>query len=266
MGADSGVDSVQKLREVEFVIAGDSHIYSMGASQAYTGPIALVPISKAAHGYWLMGPWRGRSWSHYWDGLATNINARVAVLAVMGNQHFGTFLLTHLPLFDFVDPRDPEPCYPGAVIVPRRMVKALPAFETDWLKQLIDRLWASGCRDVFVAGTPPVREDYGDNINGIRTSGYFYENAAKMGFDISICPFTPAPVMKRLWGVLQESLADAASAAGARFIPVAEAALTPNGYLSEPYRGPLWNFTHANDAYGQMMLDQIVRTVGECAA
>jgi hypothetical protein len=69
--------------------------------------------------------------------------------------------------------------------------------------------------------------------------------------------------MKRLWGVLQESLADVARETGIRFLPVPNEAIDVDGYLKAKYRGPVANFSHANNAYGRLMLEHIVRAVSE---
>ena len=63
----------------------------------------------------------------------------------------------------------------------------------------------------------------------------------------------------------QESLADVARETGARFLPVPKEAIDVNGNLAAQYCGPLTNFTHANEAYGRLMLDQIYRAVHEAA-
>jgi hypothetical protein len=263
---DAGVAGGLESRCTEFVIAGDSHIFSLGAFQGYAGPPSTAPIPDVQGGHFFMEPWvKGRGPS-YWDALVKHVAGRLVVLMVMGNQHFGNFLLAQKPLFDVVDPSSTDPCYPGAVVVPRRMVKALPAFDSKWLQALISRLRKSDCLDVFVAGTPPVREDYPNGFDDVRKRGYWFENAAKLGFDIAKCEFTPAPVMKRLWGVLQESLESAARASDSRFIPVPEEAIDATGYLSAQYRGPMHDFTHANNAYGHLMLRKIVKTVQESDA
>jgi hypothetical protein len=250
--------------KLEFVIAGDSHIFSMGAPQGYNGPVALSPIETLGHGYFLMENWRGGRGGPYYEALVKHAEGRAAVLVVMGNQHFGNFLLQRTPLFDFVDPSEPSyDVYPDAVVVPRRMVKASPALSSQWLRALIPQLWAHGCRCVIVVGTPPVRADFGDYVEEIRKHDFWRDKANIMGVDIATCRFTPAPIMKRLWGVLQESLADAARDAGAQFMAVPKEAVDTDGYLSAKYRGPLSDFTHANHAYGRLILEHIQRVVAK---
>jgi len=253
--------------ETEFVIAGDSHIFAMGASQAYVGPISLMAVDvPRCQGYFLMARWQGGRGPTYWDALVPLSRGRIVVLVVMGNQHFAHYLLARKPFFDFVDPTEPgHVLYPGAVVMPRRMVKALPMFDTRWVRDLVQRLRAGGCREVIVVGTPPVRSDFGAARENIIKDPFWRKRASSMGIDIASCGFTPAPIMKRLWGVLQESLADVAGETRARFLSVPGEAIDEHGFRKAEYCGPLWNFAHANDAYGRLVLEHIVRAVGRVA-
>lgn len=252
---------------IEFVIAGDSHIFAMGASQDYVGPVSLISMEAAGgHGSFLMARWQGGRGAPYWDALVPHSRGRSVVLSVMGNQHFAHFLLARAPLFDFVDPKEPgHALYPGAVVVPRRMVKALPMLNTNWVRGLIQRLRTGGCRDIIVIGTPPVREDFTEAYEHVSRTPFWRQRAASMGVDIEKCGFTPASIMKRLWGVLQEALADVARETGTRFLPVPNQAIDVNGYRAAGYGGPLWNFAHANEVYGRLMLEHIIRAVSEGA-
>jgi hypothetical protein len=152
--------------------------------------------------------------------------------------------------------------YPGAVVVPRRLVKSSPSLIQWGLRDLILRLQGGGCRRVIIAGTPPVRNDCGDYIDELRKIDHWREIAARMGLDLATCDTTPAPIMKRLWGVVQESLADVARETGARFVPVPKEAIDPGGYLSPEYHG---DFFHANHAYGRLILDRIALAINEGA-
>jgi hypothetical protein len=38
-----------------------------------------------------------------------------------------------------------------------------------------------------------------------------------------------------------------------------------NGYRAAGYGGPLWNFAHANEAYGRLILEHVMRAVSEGA-
>jgi hypothetical protein len=251
----------------EFVVAGDSHIFAMGARQDYAGPLSLAPIeSTGGHGHFLMEQWLGGRGEHYWDGLVQHSNNRTVVLVVMGNQHFAYFLLARKPLFDFVDPWDPgHALYPGSVVVPRRMVKALPMVRTGWERDLIRRLRVGGCRDIIVIGTPPVIEDLEGAHKFITEYPFWRERAASMGMDIATCGLTPAPIMKRLWGVLQESLANLAHETGIRFLSVPNETIDKSGYRKAEYCGPSWSFAHANEEYGRLMLERIMSAVGDGA-
>jgi hypothetical protein len=261
------VDAASALEpsKTEFIIAGDSHIFALGASQDYAGPVSLIPIDAASsRGSFLMARWQGGRGAPYWDALVPHSKDRSVVLSVMGNQHFAHFLLARTPLFDFVDPKDPgDALHSGAVVVPRRMVKALPMLNTNWLRDLIQRLQTGGCRDIIIIGTPPVREDFGDAYEHVSRTPFWRQRAASMGVDIATCGFTPAPIMKRLWGVLQESLCDVARETGARFLPVPNEVIDVNGYRAAGYAGPLWNFAHANEAYGRLILEHVIRALSE---
>jgi hypothetical protein len=248
---------------LEFIVAGHSHMFALGAAYAYEGPIALAPVDAAIpNGYFLMEPWSAGRGAAYWDALAEHARDRVAVLLLHGNQHYAHFVFAPSPLFDVVDPHEPNfTPYPGAVLVPRRQVKASPLLMPAGLRDMILRLKAEGAREVIVSGTPPVREDFVDYTEELRTHEQWAAMAAHMGMDITRCQFTPAPVMRSLWGVMQEIMSDEAHEAGAVFLPVPPTVLDPHGYLAAPYRGPLWNFTHANEDYGKAALPHIAAAV-----
>lgn len=254
--------------KLEFVIAGHSHIFALGAARDYSGPVALTPVKAGAeHGYFLMEKWvSGRSQS-YWDALIEHSEGRAAVLVFQGNQHFSNFLFARQPLFDFVDPLDTDHVpIPGAVLVPRRLVMALPALMPAGLKYVILQLQARGCRRVIVTGTPPVRRDYVQLVDEVRKWADWRKSAEYIGVDIATCDYTPPPIMKRLWGVVQESLEDVAREAGAKFVPVPAEAIEPQGYLAAKYCGPLVDFTHANTEYGRLMLEQIMCAISDTTA
>jgi hypothetical protein len=256
---------------LEFVIAGHSHMFALGASFGYSGPVALTPIGAGYdRGYFLMEQWDAGRGSSYWNALFEHSQGRAVVLILHGNQHFTNFLFARQPLFDFVDPSDPgHGLHADAVVVPRRMVKASPSLMPGGLgglKSLILQLQARGCLRVLVAGTPPVRDDFVDYVEKLRNEAGWREIAAGLGVDIATCSFTPAAIMKRLWGAMQEFQADVARETGAIFVPVPSESIDARGYLSEQYRGPLCNFTHANNDYGRLMLEHIADAVGNQAA
>jgi hypothetical protein len=257
------VDITHANGNFEFIIAGDSHIFAMGADHGYLGPAALAPVRCGdCSGYFLMEQWSGARQDSYWEALAVHAAGRVAVLSFMGNAHFGNFLLASTPLFDFVDPDDTGfQTYPGAVLVPRRLVKALPAFNPNSLRGLINHLRARGCHNILVLGTPPVREDFVTCMEEVRAQPGWRQVASSMGVDIVTCPCTPAPIMKRLWGVLQQCLSDAAAASDAEFLPAPQEAVNADGYLRVEYRGPLSDFAHANNAYGRLVLENVAQAV-----
>jgi hypothetical protein len=243
----------------EYIVAGHSHIFALGAEFSYSGPVALAPITLSNRlGFFLMEPWGAGRGKPYWDALVEYGRERAVVLMFHGNQHYANFLLSSEPPFDFVDASDmDEVSYHEAVLVPRSLIKASPKLVPGGLTENVGRLLSVGCPAVFVAGTPPVRDDYGDYVDELRKDTMWRGIGERLGVDISNCPFTPPRVMKKLWRVMQEIQEDLALAAGATYIPVPPDAVDPKGYLAAACRGPLWNFTHANEEYGRMMLRQI---------
>jgi hypothetical protein len=263
MSAESMHPADARGNRLEFIIAGHSHMFALGAAYGYEGPIALQRVhADIPNGYFLMEPWSAGRGTAYWDALAHHATGRVAVLLLHGNQHYAHFVFAPSPLFDVVDPHDADfQPYPGTVLVPRRQVKSSPLLLPAGLRELILRLKEEGAHEVIVSGTPPVREDFVVYTEALRTHPQWADMASHMGMDITTCKFTPAAVMRNLWGVMQEVMADVAQDAGAVFLPVPPAVLDAQGYLAAPYRGPLWNFTHANEDYGKAALPHIASAV-----
>ena len=239
--------------DVEFIVAGGSHIYAMGAPVGYEGPVSLVP-AEVGHrrGFFLVeerkivpGSFRPRPplSSQYWDTLAAVARDRIVLLVYAGNQHHADFLFRPDPLFDFVDERTEQP-FAGAVVVPRGLVRAHFAPSMAGLDSTIARLQGAGSREVRVLGTPPPQSDL----------ARVAEHA-----DMEVL-FTPAPILQRMWSVIQELMEEAARRAGATFVPVPPETIDSQGFLGkEFYEKEDRDITHANRKYGQLILESALR-------
>jgi hypothetical protein len=246
----------------EFIVAGHSHMVALGASRGYQGPISLLPVAAAGRdGFFLMQEGiPGQRTEQYWDALVDHSKEHVVILVWSGNQHFASFLLADSPRFDFVDPSEPDhPLIPNSMLVPRRMIREFMESRglLSELRSIIRRLVATGCPHVIVSGTPPVRRDFADAMNAIARAPIWQHMARNMNIEIINSNLTAAPVMKRLWGVIQEGLAEVANQTNAQFVPVPSKAMTEDGFLLPEFCQDLNDFTHANSNYGRMMLEHL---------
>lgn len=248
--------------DLEFIVAGHSHMFAMGASSSFSGPISLQPVAGISNGHFLMEQWKGNRTKDYWQACAANAKGRVVALIYNGNQHYMDFLLARTPLFDFYDPAEPDhPFHPDAVIVPRRMVKQYFATGLERLGSIISEVEAGGSRHVIVLGTPPVRADFAVSMETIRKIPMWQRFAERFGIDLATVSTTPPPIMKRLWGVIQEALADVAHEKGASFLPVPREAFNEAGYLAPQFRGTNDDAGHHNALYGRMMVEHVAQAV-----
>ena len=240
--------------DAEFIVVGHSHIYAMGAPMGYEGPVSLMPAEAGQRrGFFLVqqrtivaGSFSPPLSSEYWDTLVAVSRDRIAMLVYAGNQHHADFLFRPQPLFDFVDEKSEHP-YPGAIVVPRRLVRAhfAPSMaELDWI---IARLRGAGCHDVRVLGTPPPQADL-----------------ARLGEhpDREVL-FTPAPILQRMWRVIQELMEEAARRGGATFVAVPPQAIDGQGFMArEFYETQDMDITHGNQKYGRLMLETALHQPG----
>jgi hypothetical protein len=246
----------------EFIVAGHSHIFCMGAQQSYAGPVALLPVSVAAHsGFFLMEEWdKGRS-ERYWDRLVVEGRDRHVFLVFNGNQHFADFLISPTPMFDFFESLVPGPLLDGATIVPRRLIKEFFAPSLGALRGVVERLKQTGCPSITIIGTPPPRPDLSGALRHVKESAFFRGVAEQKGIALAAIELTPARIMLKLWTVIQELLADTAREFGAAFLPVPTEARDADGFLMANLVGPDYDFTHANNEYGHLMLRTAAGTI-----
>jgi hypothetical protein len=248
----------------EVIVAGHSHMFAMGARTRYQGPIALLPFEGHCQpGHFLMETWKGDRSEEYWDALVNLSENRAVLITFNGNQHVADFLLAPDPLFDFVDDVDSE-IHPGAVAVPRRLVKAHFAPTLVQLRTVIGRLQDSECRSIGVLGTPPPKADIIAFTNIIRRARFFTRISRERGIDLETAAITPARILLKLWRVIQDLMEETANDGGAIFLPVPKETMDAEGFLAKEFYGLTeGEITHANEQYGRFMLEFSLRRLSE---
>ena len=240
------------MAQIEYIIAGDSHIVPMGVPAPYKGPLDIIRAPDGAGGL-LVEPWipGGRS-SGYWDRLVDVCAGPDVLLVYGGNQHYSAFMFAPEPLFDFHDPRTPD-IADGARLIPRRLIEAYFEPSLDHLRRILTRLLTAGCRAIRLVGTPPPKSDIHLFAALIRKHfGAAIEKAR--GIDRALAKIMPASVLLKMWRVIQELMARTAMDKRVMFVPVPPEALDVNGFLAkEFYDYTQFQITHANARFGQLM-------------
>ena len=223
----------------------------MGAPVGHRGPISLVPFEvDHDRGYFVVQERKAEEGSYgtpispeYWEDVIREATNRIVIVVYAGNQHHSDFLFRPRPLFDFVGDATTE-LHHGAVVVPRRLVSAHFARTVAHLDSVLLRLKRAGCREIRVVGTPPPQSD-------LARLGVEPENEVL---------FTPAPILLRMWRVIQEVTEDVAHRGGATFVPVPPEAMDAGGFLGKDFYDPReMDITHGNRKYGDMMLKLALR-------
>ena len=261
---EGGRPAAQQRRPSTLLVAGDSHLFALGAPQGYRGEVGLRPAPDAENIFFLNEAWvEGRS-KRYWDRLAAESAHRAVALLCAGHQHLSDFLFEQDPPIDLIDPSSGiEGTRPGARVLARRFVKAHFEPSIDHVVgNLIERLNGAGCRSVTVLGNPPMVADFSPFIAEIRASTTWQGIAESRGIDLRTVQFTPTSVLLKLWNVYQEVSSETAARYGAGFLAVPPQARGPDGFLAADYCDH--DFAHANAAYGKLMLEHLRRaTFGE---
>ncbi len=248
-----------------FIIAGHSHLFTMGMDQGYDGPAILKPAQNwGADGFFLLDSWRGGRPGEYWDRLIAEANGREIVLSYAGNQHHSDFLFMHGGTFDFVW-SDQEPnVLADSDVIPKRAVKAYIDWTLRDLRMLVPALYEAGARHVLLLGSPGQRQDVQSYAQKLLDTEFARDFAGRQGVNIEDMSVRPASVLQKLWRVMQESQACLATDTHATFVAVPEVSLTEDGFLAPDMNGN--DLSHANFKFGQMMADKAVNAIMEMRA
>jgi hypothetical protein len=178
-----------------------------------------------------------------------------------GNEH-ADFIIESGPAFDFVSSELPTlPLCDGAILVPQALVEARFAALKASLRSAVEFLKAGCTEQISLLGTPPPKGDYAKLRSLICGEPVFRERAEEMGLDPSLVPLTSPTVLLKLWALHQRLRRQVAEDFGLRFVEAPAAGQNDQGFLKEEY----WraDVTHANHAYGALVLAAIVRAMND---
>jgi hypothetical protein len=248
------------MAKTEYLIAGHSHIFAMGAPQGYQGPIDLMK-TKDGLGYFVMEQWNGGRSNAYWEKVVEASSGRDVLISYNGNQHHGAFLFAPESIFDFFDEQTPE-LLEGATLIPRRLIREFFESSINQLRLLVPRIIAGGSRSVRLVGTPPPKSDLHLFADMIRASNFARELAQKQGVDLTRVEITPASLLLKLWRVCQELTASVATDERVAFIAVPHEALDPHGFLAKKFYDYVpADITHGNRKFGHLMIERALQTL-----
>ena len=142
-------------------------------------------------------------------------------------------------------------------MVPEALVRAHFGILLPELESLLKANAQLGARRLFVLGTPPPLCDTEQIRRWALAHPVLIDKAAELGLDLAAAPITAPSVRRKLWQVLQTVVAECAARQGAAFIGVPPAACDPDGFLLPHLSAG--DATHANAAYGALMLAELAR-------
>jgi hypothetical protein len=200
---------------------------------------------------------------NYWKALARYAPGRVIVVLWRGNDHNACFLIEQPPVFDFVSRGSPSMrLEEDAVIIPEALVRAkFHPFVAPLHDVLSDLTSQPNCR-VVVAGTPPPKGDDEELRRLLQWELYYSQVAEYLGIALEKVKLTPPTIRLKLWQVLQELYQEQAQQDGVEFLPVPDIVRDDAGFLKKEFWAP--DATHANAAYGQVMLDHFAQQLRKC--
>jgi hypothetical protein len=251
---DARMSRVGLMFKKEFLVAGHSHIFSMGAPFNYRGERALLPTKVGGRkGFFFIDKDAWPVTTEYFEELIDRANGKDVVLSWGGSQNIMSFLFEPEVKFDFFAGGDETLADGIEAIIPKALVQAHEERFVGPLRGVLAKLRSTAASTVLV-GTMPPRPDIAETFaDSIRQAPAWRALAEENGVEIDRATVVSPAMLKKLWRVSQEQLEGAALEAGAIFLPVPEAVFDENGFLAEKYWTPN-DFTHANADYGALML------------
>lgn len=167
-------------------------------------------------------------------------------ISLIGTYHNIMGLIKHPIPFDFYES-------PDSVDRPRQDYFLIPH---NVMRSEMDRMLegsgtvkalakSAGCV-TYIISPPPPKGNH--EFISTRTRAY-------RGTLLDSASINDAAIRAKIWRLEMNRMADWATSNSMRFLPVPAGSLSGEGYLAEEYYGS--DVTHANEAYGALVLDQI---------
>jgi hypothetical protein len=237
------------------IIAGHSHTRALiGWNTEDDFP--LLPVDEQDRIFGLHGPWPRTE--NYWSALTRYAPGNSIALLWEGNQCNSLFLIEQPLRFDFVPRRlHSLPVEEDAVIVPEALVRAKLQSLIGPLGDVLTALKAQTHCRIALVGTPPPKGD-NEHLRSLLAPEFAcYDNL--LAVTVEQVRLTSPIVRLKLWHVLQEIYQEQAERGGVEFIPVPDIVADEAGFLKPVFSAV--DVTHANPAYGRVMLTHLAHTL-----
>ncbi|SFU97951.1 hypothetical protein SAMN02799631_03599 [Methylobacterium sp. 174MFSha1.1] len=174
----------------------------------------------------------------------------LCISTIAGNAHNVLALMATEPPFDFHMPGETGPLLPGAEPIPYATIRlsVRQILHEGDLSMLYAAQAAVPELRFHIESPPPLRDEA---LIRARMDPYFLERhpAARVA---------DAGLRLKMWRLHSTLFAEACEALGLIFVPAPKAAMDPDGFLRPELAHPT-SSTHANEAYGALVADQIER-------
>ena len=191
----------------------------------------------------------------YWNFVSKKSTAQPTVISWNGNQHNIHFLLEDGNPFQVTEIYKE---FENSPVVPISQVRALfnPTFEE--LRSTL-RLF-NNPSNIYLLGTPPPKsKNFVDSI--LLNDPFFSRKAASLGIPKSDIQATSDALRIAMWKLTQQITEEVSAEFGCNFISIPVSTIDTNGLLKSEY----WteDLTHANEAFAEIILDEIIEVIGE---
>lgn len=251
--SQSNGDAPRTPRPVQLLIVGNSHVNCYGG---HTGrspeDYEMNPIDEG-RGFMRLGG--DPATVGYWDAAVKLTKTFRIAVCWQGNQHIAHFMFLE-KRFDFALASHPGLVVDqGVELVPELQVREVFQPHISYLENVLTRMLNIGGQRPIILGTPPPKSDNEAIRRGMQFhADLFTQLASDLCLDPEKALLAPAFLRLKLWFLLQQMMRETAERLALEFWPVSASAMTDEGYLRPEYWAE--DATHANAAYGALMLDE----------
>jgi hypothetical protein len=238
------------------LVGGSSHTTALVGHATFDAP-TLLPAPDRDDVWAVYGSWP-RS-ADYWEFLAASAAGRIVALSWHGEESVLRFLIQGAVPFDFVYNNDSSlRVDEAACLVPEALVKAVYRTSMNELAALIGCLQESNAKAVVVISAPPPKRESAVRA-GLRREPHFISLIESHGLTFDQVEVVPERLRLKLWRLLQDSIREIARSKMALYLPGPAGSVDQDGFLLDEYSA--YDATHANDAYGALVIAELKRTV-----